>query len=140
MRKLLFRCKIKNTGEWVYWDMLGRITTHTGKISKHTRKTRCGESYYHFAHQLWESLDRSTLGECTGLKDGFKKLIFEGDILVGPNFDDDDGYGVVIWDDGAWEVSNDHRCDEFRNIMVDHYDVLGNIHETPELLGGDAGG
>ena len=135
MHKVLFRCKYKDSGKWVYWDMLGRITTSTGKISKFTRKTKYGESYYHFAHQLWDKLDRATLGECTGLKDGFKKLIFEGDILVGPYFGDDDGYGVVCWDNGAWEVRNEHAsCPLNKNIRSTLYDVIGNIYDDPTLV------
>ena len=134
MRKILFRCKRKDNGEWIYWDMVGRITTPTGRISKVTIEHMYEDTDYYFVHQLWDKLNRATLGECTGMKDGFKNLIFEGDILVGPDFDDDDGYGVVSWDDGAWEVSNDHICCTFHeNLRSTKYDVLGNIYDNPEL-------
>lgn len=117
--------------------MVGRITTQNGRISKITIGHLYGENHYYFAHQLWDKLDRATLGECTGRKDGFKKLIFEGDILVGPDFDDDNGYGVVSWSDGAWEVNNDHiTCIFHENLRSTLYDVIGNIHDNPELIGG----
>ena len=135
MRKTFFRAKLEKTGEWIYWDMVGRITTKTGLISKLTIGHTYGEEDYYFSHQLWNKLDRGTLGQSTGMKDGFKNMIFEGDILVGPNFDDDDGYGVVkLGKGGAWEVSNDRRCDAFHNIRVAHYDVIGNIHDNAKLL------
>lgn len=137
MRKTLFRCKLKDSGEWIYWDMLGRITTRFGKISKHTIKRKAGESHYFFAHQLWNIMDRATVGECVGLKDGFKNLIFEGDILVGPFFEDDDGYGVVSWINGGWEVKSEHvGCPLNERSGSMQYDILGNVHDNPELLGG----
>jgi uncharacterized phage protein (TIGR01671 family) len=138
MRKILFRCKRKDTGEWVYWDMVGRITTPAGRISKVTVEHTYEDEDCYFAHQLWHMLDRPTLGECTGQKDGFKNLIFEGDILVGPRFTDEEGNGVVKWNNGAWEVGNGNRCCSFyENIRSTAYDVIGNIHDNPELLGGE---
>lgn len=131
MRKILFRCKRKDNGEWIYWDMLGRITTHTGKISRATIKSKYGEHYYYYAHQLLDKLDRSTIGQYTGMRDIAGKRIFEGDILEGRDYDEEDGYGVVTWDDGAFVVSNDQLCGTFHdNYNGFEFEVIGNIHDT----------
>lgn len=70
--------------------------------------------------------------QCTGLKDKNGKVIFEGDILK----DKDGLVCFVVWFAGAFWVetpgseSRDFECSEFYNSS----EIIGNIHETPELL------
>lgn len=132
MRKILFRCKLQESGEWIYWDMLGRITTQFGKISKYTRKIRYGEHHYYFVHQLWDRLDRSTVGQYTGRKDKNKNRIFEGDVVVS------DGCTYVCrWDDGNVEFSLANKDETVgMSYLYPAIEVIGNIHDNLELLGG----
>ena len=58
MREIRFRAKRKDTGEWLYWNLLD------------------GFSYPK------EIIDEDTVGQYTGLKDKNGKEIYEGDILV----------------------------------------------------------
>lgn len=73
--------------------------------------------------------------QCTGLKDKNGKIIFEGDIVTCG----DDRKWVIIWDDSFWQVK-EIRQDCCININAltwcncDELEVIGNIHENPELL------
>jgi len=97
-----------------------------------------------------------TVGQYTGLQDRNGKDIYEGDIVVVPNeyiwFDEGkpNYRGVVEWLFSAWQVIqycvnpekrgisdgincglNDDGEDEGANSI---WEVIGNIHENPELL------
>ena len=148
MREILFRGKLKDNGDWIYWGMLGHITTHTGKISKYTQKTKYGESYYYYSYQLWSRIDHSTIGQYTGLKDKNGKRIFEGDIL-GSRYDDlypdDVTLEEVVWFRNAWHTKQidgiEHDPDLCEEIEALPYsEVVGNINDNPELLKDGADG
>lgn len=78
--------------------------------------------------------DRFDIEQYTGLKDMDGTEIYEGDILM-------DGYGelveywVVKFEDGKF-------IGEIQGVTEDLFeltdlDIIGNIHENPELLGGE---
>lgn len=68
--------------------------------------------------------------QCTGLKDKNGKLIYEGDIVKTHL----KRKGVVKWSDIIWcyRTLDKASC----TYIIEHYDieVIGNIHEHPELL------
>ena len=96
-------------------------------------------------------VDRETVGQYTGLNDKNGKRIFEGDILRIAKISD--GLGscyhppldypvnvVVKWDLCAWmweTLCEDKRYISFPNAWC-HYEceIIGNIHDNPELLEG----
>lgn len=100
----------------------------------------------------WLRVDPSTLGECTGLRDKNGKLIFEGDIVrayynpdemvavgticYGKFFDVDsvDSYGYL-----GWCINVNGNCVSLLQPEADGIiiEVIGNIHDNPELLKGD---
>ena len=86
-----------------------------------------------------------SISEFTGLTDKNGKKIFEGDIVKHYN-NSDDGFdiGALYWDEtfSQWKrtsIGNFHNSSF--TYMMSHsceYEVIGNIHDNPELLKGGA--
>lgn len=130
MPEILFRGKRKDNGEWVQGDLV-RSYLKIGNAC-----------ITDFAHGVVLGVDNSTVGQYTGLEDCKGTPVFEGDIVrlfndVKRTFGISDG--EVKWCRGAFVVGNG---DSFRNSLsvVASYDwvlrgeVIGNIHDNPELL------
>jgi uncharacterized phage protein (TIGR01671 family) len=101
------------------------------------------------------SVDPDTVDECTGLTDKNGKLIFEGDIF----HLEDELVTVVIFKDGCFRLETYGLCGTYTESgydacgggwgivdceYVDWYyvhdmEIIGNIHDNPELLKGGEG-
>ena len=79
---------------------------------------------------------KMVLEQYTGLKDKNGKEIYEGDIVMWT--DDNTESGSIVFDEGCFYV-NWPICME-RIDASDAFDleVIGNIHENPELLEGNS--
>lgn len=83
-------------------------------------------------------IDPDTVGQFTGIYDKNGTPIYEGDILGNCFFDEDNGYGIVAYNDGAFEVSNPIKTLTFHeNIWGKDVAVISNIYDNPELIRGD---
>ena len=122
MREILFRGKRPDNGEWVegWYEMypFGRWPVKTSIIPSEGAKAG------HYEHV---EVDSSTVGQYTGLNDKNGKRIFEGDILK--------------WDSREWgcdhlEIANwDYELFDMRkNDWEEWCEIIGNIHDNPELL------
>lgn len=74
-----------------------------------------------------------TLEQCTGLKDKNGRLIYEGDIVK-----DDEGFiDLVKYDEvcGMFKIEfTKADISDFERDMSWELEVIGNIHENPELV------
>ena len=151
MREILFRGKRMDNGEWGE-GFLARTTLGSTIIVNEVEEYSCG-CCIGIGSANFE-VDPSTVGQYTGLKDKHGNRIFEGDILhISRIADGLGGYYnppldyhvnvVVKWDLCAWMWET--LCDDKRYISFPdawcHYEceVIGNIHDNPELLKGGEG-
>lgn len=160
MREILFRGKRLDNGKWVEGFFVKRIDQLTLipkcyiLVQEEDTSGITGEPTGYLNTEFsWYEVIPETVGQYTGLKNNNGKRIFEGDILRIAKISD--GLGsyyhppldypvnvVVKWDLCAWmweTLCEDKRYISFPNAWC-HYEceIIGNIHDNPELLeGGD---
>jgi uncharacterized phage protein (TIGR01671 family) len=102
-------------------------------------KFRVWESGYGYMHTipLKDMFHYGTPEQCTGLKDKNGKLIYEGDILFVPEGWCGDYFRTQKHIDVEWIEDPDEVgfFVSFPNgVKYSDCEVIGNIHENPELL------
>ena len=134
MREIKFRGKQLGSGEWVYGHFI--------KTKNH--KDNCyisqGDPYNDMGMmQGFVNVDPETVGQSTGLKDNNGKEIYEGDILgwmwggVGQG-DGTPAKSEVYFDRYKFAVRTGRTS--FGWKLSQAAEVIGNVHENPELLEG----
>lgn len=131
MRETLFRGNRKDNGKWAY----GYLYIRNGGQYE--------ISFYSFYSKYFDSerftydVIPETVGQYIGLTDKNGKKIFEGDILK--NIESDEiiyicysgcsfrySYNNSIYGYGVDDIEE--------GILTDEFEVIGNIHDNPELL------
>lgn len=128
-REILFRGKSVNTGEWIEGDGIHypKSINYLGTCWIDGMEDRAND---------WIQVDPATVGQYTGLCDDKERKVFEGDIVdVRGRFKSEVRYvcrntGFLIKDNyGNWEWLYDV-------LASMHCEVIGNIHDNPELMEG----
>lgn len=130
MREILFRGKRKDSGKFVEGDL---YHCAAGGININTHKQ--GQPW------LGYSVIPETVGQYTGLTDRNGTKIFEGDILIYTDKDQDKSTHKVFWSDirlafYACYTRYPELYGYASNFNKDDIEVIGNIHDNPELLKG----
>lgn len=142
MREILFRGQLRRKGEKV--NMAGEPLPSIWKYG--------GVSQYGGGAMIYQAEPKiekfpvygDTVGQYTGLRDKNGERIFEGDILiyvVDGEYDVNEKYLVVFDDDEAafrtkFYCEGKYMCYE-DIIPCENFEVIGNIHDNPELLKGE---
>lgn len=134
-REILFRGKRMDNGEWVegYYTCIGDKFHYilVGKLD-------IANGYPNFEH-YW--VNSETVGQYTGLTDKNSKKIFEGDIvktkkygkIIGHSNVNDYDIFKIVYVPAMFILENHHRGFNLVGNGED-YEVIGNIHDNPELL------
>ena len=130
-REILFHGKRIDNGEWVE----GFYIVLYGDEDLHIIVD---------AHGIYHRVDPETVGRYTGLTDKNGKKIFEGDAV---STDIARPYNIVEFRDGCFMFNCNDGGDDYYDIMLpilkepqtiyEYGEVIGNIHDNPELLKGD---
>ena len=128
MREILFRAKLKSDngihkkGEWVYGHYCELID---------------GKKAIPYIYGNGE-VNKNTIGQYTGLTDKNGTKIFEGDI-VDYDYFGERKIGKIFFNDCGYEIENQgcFLCVQSADKQLD-CEVIGNIHDNPELLKGGA--
>ena len=135
MRKILFRGKRVDNGEWVegYYaaEPYTKNTYNYGYILENEKDL--------FAKKAW-LVDSRTVGQYTGLTDKNGTRVFEGDILKeygsAPEYSlmviKNTGFGCFIEFYFHGEIHSTEQVGHTGWLSYD--EVIGNIHDNPKLL------
>lgn len=131
MREILFRGKRIDDGKWMRGLPCNNIY---GALSIQPITEKC-----------CAVIRPETVGQFTGLTDKNGKKIFEWDIVHCVSRTDEANM-VVIFEDGEFRMVLCERYKDyipgcgFYAIRCFDKEVIGNIHDNPELLGGEQDG
>lgn len=137
-REILFRGKQVDSGNWVYGYLWSSRT-----IAVESPVGNVDEVIVY----------PSTIGQYTGLTDRKGQRIFEGDIVKyiyepGNGFWNANQLSVIVWDHTGFKLDGIMRTNKYALLQgwlvsipcsESFFEVIGNIHDNPELLGGNDG-
>ena len=142
MREILFRGKRIDNGEWVEGAFLND-RDGAFYICPAVSDISYGDGGNRRRIGCWYKVDPSTVGQFTGLTDKNGKRIFEGDIVrfaerrIGG--EDVSIVEQVGFDEGGFCTNRYFLNNWLRNgiygiTKLEGIEVIGNIHDNPELL------
>lgn len=123
MREILFRGKRIDNRTWLYGDL------------RQYREGVCGICDRALGHT--RRVDLTTIGQFTGLTDKNGKKIFEGDIIFDQRPSIQKTY-IVIWFGSSFcrRTKDGHYLSPLI-LNCNEFEIIGNIHDSPELTEGE---
>jgi uncharacterized phage protein (TIGR01671 family) len=150
MREILFRGKCVDTGNWCEGQYIHLHKTTYCFKEDYERNPNNDIHQIVFErmmdwglpnHHLRTDVMPETVGQYTGLTDKNGKKIFEGDIVKTDKFNTPNKFYVIKYDLllGAF-IGKDNGTMYFTTFDGDSelFEIIGNIHDNPELLKGGA--
>ena len=138
MREILFRGKRMDDGEWVEGYLVKAVGGECMILPVTTE--HCGGAEFSEGYHC----DPTTVGQYTGLKDKHGKRIFEGDVVKTSDVTHEDVIQIpgelfaIELRKGCWTMVCGQNWD-FLETNNRYVEVIGNIHDNPELLKGGEG-
>ena len=139
MREILFRGKRTDNGEWVEGNLVLSPNADEGY------QAIVIPCYYNYMYtsdynndvgfETWYKVEPETVGQFTGFKDCNGKKICEQDIV----YEGCNGFvSVVEWCDklGTYRLKGLGEDYVIKEAEIE-WEVIGNIHDNPELLKGE---
>lgn len=129
MREILFKAKRKDNGKWVEGYVVRKHGLYF--IYDIVNSESCRQNIY--------EIDPETLCQFTGLCDKNGKRIWENDILMAhldESYPEDTTYETVEWGVAGWVTHEANSIDKqyLDEFDLEHFEVVGNIFDNPELL------
>lgn len=148
MRDILFRAKRLDNGEWATSRSIAENISNDGQYSYFIGARNPANMCFHKSgnivaaettgEALFYAVEPKTIGQYTGIDDKNGTKMYEGDIVlvVSGGVDEEDGYACIVWDEGTARFIMEWRyfITDFDNFYGHDCEVVGNIHDNPELL------
>ena len=128
MREIIFRGKTESSKRWVYGDLL---QFSIGDMCICENRNDFEKDKY--------GVIPETVGQYTGLTDKNDKRIFEGDVVKAYDETYDNGFaevkGKLFFNCGSFDIDvEDVGYIPLYSYGTENIEVIGNIHDNPELL------
>ena len=140
-REILFRGKRANNKKWVEGGIIPLDTDSGYVFIAEPFLSASSLPVYEIIKLHTHLVIPETVGQYTGLTDKNGKKIFEGDIVTGLFLFELSVNAVITFQDGAfgleWHRGKAKTFNAFTSICNVEYEVIGNIHDNPELLKGE---
>ncbi len=145
-REIKFRGKRLDNGIWIYGDLMQHQDGDV-YIGDNTRYWT-DDGYHNNGYEEVRAVDDETIGQFTGLHDRTGKEVYEGDVVFWIAIDmrgrGKGEQGAIIWDKQtmSWAIMRDKPTSDGRPCIISrpfgkkHLEVVGNIHDNPELMKG----
>lgn len=152
MREILFRGKRKDNDEWVEGYLCRKYFAELPHDRCVIQYETTGNECEWTPKYMTAEVIPETIGQFTGLTDKNSKKIFEGDYWIDT---DDDNLVLVVefrngqfcfvsygWNGALMPYGYDETaggfgecdCEPMTNYYVEQIEIIGNIHDNPELL------
>lgn len=123
-REIEFRGKRFDNGQWAYGNLIIDDSGNSEIID------------YENNREIRYDVRGETIGQFTGKYDKNQRKFYEGDIILQQGYNGRKEKMVVRFDNGAFIVGYHSGSSTRKKPMLisDKCEVIGNIHDNPELL------